>query len=294
LIPHFVIAGLDPADSPFPLQQIPSTPVQCKEAGVAAQQKAAPMRLQLCTWPEVEAYLKTSNGIIIPIGSTEQHGPTGFIGTDALCPELIAQGIGERLGAMVAPTIAVGMAQHHLGFPGSVTLRPSTLMAVIQDTVNSLARHGFDRFFFLNGHGGNIATASAAFSEVYAESSLGTAGHNRPSLRCRLHNWWDCAGVKQISAECFAEAEGSHATASEVSLTYYGYPEDGARVYRAALTPRIAPDGPIYDAGDYRRRFADGRIGSDPTLATAEIGRRLYEAAVGEVSIAYESFLTED
>ena len=56
------------------------------------------MRLQLATWPEVEAYLTRSQGIVIPIGSTEQHGPTGFVGTDALCPELIAHGIGEKLG----------------------------------------------------------------------------------------------------------------------------------------------------------------------------------------------------
>jgi creatinine amidohydrolase len=252
------------------------------------------MRLQLCTWQEVEAYLKDSRGIIIPIGSTEQHGPTGFIGTDALCPELIAKGIGDRLGVMVAPTIAVGMAQHHLGFPGSMTLRPSTLMAVIQDTVNSLAHHGFTRFFFLNGHGGNIATVTAAFSEIYAESSLGTAGHNRPSLKCRLVNWWDCEGIKKISAEKFAEAEGSHATASELSLTYYGYPKAGARVRQAALEPRLAPEGPIYDAEDYRRRFPDGRIGSDPSLATAEIGEELYRWAVEEVSTKYQEFLEEN
>jgi creatinine amidohydrolase len=252
------------------------------------------MRLQLSTWQEVEAYLKQSSGIIIPIGSTEQHGPTGFIGTDALCPELIANGIGDKLGAMVAPTVAVGMAQHHLGFSGSMTLRPSTLMAVIQDMVNSLARHGFDRFFFLNGHGGNIATLTAAFSEIYAETSLGTAGHNRPRLRCTLQNWWDCKGVKKISDEQFGEAEGSHATASEVSLTYYGYPEDGARIRQAELIPKLAPCGPIYDADDYRRRFPDGRIGSDPSLATVEIGELLYTAAVEEIAPIYEGFLTED
>jgi len=252
------------------------------------------MRLQLCTWQEVEAYLKGSRGIIIPIGSTEQHGPTGFVGTDALCPELIANGIGDKLEAMVAPTLSIGMAQHHLGFAGSVTLRPSTLMAVVQDVVNSLARHGFDHFFFLNGHGGNIATLNAAFSEIYAETSLGTAGHNRPRLRCTLQNWWDCEGVKQISEERFGDAEGSHATASEVSLTYYGYPEDGERVRHAEMSPRIAPCGPIYDADDYRRRFPDGRIGSDPTLATVEIGQALYDVAVGEISGKYEEFLGED
>ena len=251
------------------------------------------MRLQLASWPEVEAYLKASQGIIIPIGSTEQHGPTGFVGTDALCPELIAHAIGERNGVMVAPTIAVGMAQHHLGFPGSMTLRPSTLMAVLQDSVNSLARHGFNRFFFLNGHGGNVATVTAAFSEIYAESSLGTAGHNRPPLRCKLVNWWESESVKRISDERFGAAEGSHATASEVALTYHGYPDDGARVRRDSLEPKLAPVGPIYDADDYRRRFPDGRIGSDPTLATPEIGGLLLEAAVADMAAKYRDFLDE-
>ena len=249
------------------------------------------MRLQLCSWPEVDDYLARSTGIMIPIGSTEQHGPTGFIGTDALCPELIAHGIGTRHQIMVAPTLSIGMAQHHLGFAGSVTLRPSTLIAVVHDVVTSLAKHGFDRFFFLNGHGGNIATLQAAFSEIYAERSLSAEPRNDKGLRCTVHNWWDGAAVKAISAKEFAGSEGSHATPSEVSLTYYGYPEDGARIREAKLAPKIAPGGPIYDSDDYRRRFPDGRIGSDPSLATEEIGEQLFEAAVREVANAYGRFL---
>ncbi len=73
------------------------------------------MLLQLSTWPEVEAYLTSSPGIIFPIGSTEQHGPTGLIGTDAICAEAVARGVGEATGALVGPTINVGMALHHSG-----------------------------------------------------------------------------------------------------------------------------------------------------------------------------------
>ena len=82
------------------------------------------MQLQLKTWQFVEDYLKSKTGIIIPIGSTEQHGPTGLIGTDALTAEMIGRGVGEKVGALVAPTISVGMAQHHLDFAGSMTLGP--------------------------------------------------------------------------------------------------------------------------------------------------------------------------
>ena len=245
------------------------------------------MLLQLSTWQEIEAYLQQSRGIIIPIGSTEQHGPNGLIGTDAICPEVIARGVSEKIGALVAPTLSIGMAQHHLGFPGSVSLRPSTLIAVVRDVVESLARHGFERCYFLNGHGGNIATVTAAFSEVYAASSF-RGGNNLPRVHCKLSNWYMAPGVKRLSAELFGSSEGSHATPSEVSLTYFAYPE---AVKNVSMSPRLAPNGPIYDADDYRGRFPDGRIGSDPSLSSIDAGRRLYEAAVVDVAADYQSFL---
>ena len=82
------------------------------------------MRLHLSTWQEVENYLAGSKAILIPIGSTEQHGPTGLIGTDALCPEIIGGLAADQSGLLMAPTFNIGVAQHHLEFPGSMTLRP--------------------------------------------------------------------------------------------------------------------------------------------------------------------------
>ena len=245
------------------------------------------MLLHLQTWPEVETYLKRSTAIIVPIGSTEQHGPTGLIGTDAICGEAVGRKLGEATNTLVAPTIAVGMAQHHLAFAGSMTLRPSTLIAVVKDNVESLARHGFSHFYFVNGHGGNVAPFSAAFSEIYAEASLMRAS-NRPTVRCRLRNWYDSGRVKEISRALYAGAEGSHATPSEVSLTWAVYPQ---AVRKMKLDPEIAPRGEFSDANDYRRNFPDGRIGSNPNLASIEAGQRLWDAAVADLAIDLAEFV---
>ena len=245
------------------------------------------MQLHLQTWPEVEAYLRSSRGIILPIGSTEQHGPVGLIGTDAICAEIVARGVGDTADAMVGPTIGVGMAQHHMAFPGSVTLRPSTLIALLRDIVELLAVHGFERFYFVNAHGGNIATVSAAFSEIYAARSMAPGGNVAP-IKCRLRNWWQGEGVGQIAKELYGDAEGSHATPSEVAMTQFAYPE---AIKRAPLDPPIAPRGDFTDAADYRRHFPDGRIGSNPALATPEAGKRLYEAAVAGLAKDYQRWM---
>lgn len=241
------------------------------------------MQLALSTWQEVEARLREDRSIVVPVGSHEQHGPTGLIGTDALCPAFIARGAGERHDILVGPTLAVGSAQHHLAFPGSVSLRPSTLLAVVRDVVESLARHGFDRIFFLNGHGGNAAALQAAFAEVYAD--ITRAGGR--SIQCRARNWWEGARVDRKRRELYGQREGTHATCSEISLTQYAYPE---AIKSAELGGTAPPPTGIFDARDYRERYPDGRIGSDPSLCSPEDGRALYEAAIADLAEEISSF----
>jgi creatinine amidohydrolase len=248
------------------------------------------MLLHLSTWVEVEAYLSQSVGIIIPIGSTEQHGPTGLIGTDAICAEAIAHGVGDATQAIVAPTINIGMALHHTAFPGSISLRPSTLILVIRDTITSLAKAGFTRFFFINGHGGNVATLKAAFAEVYvtlADLNL----ENAHQVRCQVSNWYMGSAVYRLAKELYGDQEGSHATPSEVALTQYVYPE---AIKQAFLNPEVSKDHRIYGAADFRRRYPDGRMGSNPALATPEHGKQFYDLAVKELSSGYLEFLAAE
>lgn len=147
------------------------------------------MLLHQSTWIEISQFLDRSRTVVIPIGSNEQHGPTGLLGTDWMCPEIIAHHAQKDADILVGPTFNIGMAQHHLGFPGTISLRPSTFIAAIGDWTRSLAAHGFEKILFLNGHGGNIATIEAAFSELYAEASFA----RRPAgfaLSCATGGTW--------------------------------------------------------------------------------------------------------
>ncbi|MGH7016908.1 MAG: creatininase family protein, partial [Caulobacteraceae bacterium] len=231
------------------------------------------MLLHLSTWPEIEVYLARSRSVVIPIGSNEQHGPTGLLGTDWLCPEIIAREAEKREDILVAPTFNIGMAQHHLDFPGTIALRPSTFIAAIGDWIRSLSHHGFEKLLFLNGHGGNVASIEAAFSEVWAEASY--AGR-RCAFSMRLRNWWDLEGVGALCARQFPSGHGSHATPSEIAVTQWAYPD---AIKAANYAPQIAASGPIREAADFRKRHPDGRMGSDPALATPEKGGELVKLA---------------
>lgn len=240
------------------------------------------MLIHLSSWPEIDAKIAAdgplSKTVVVPIGSNEQHGPTGLLGTDWLCPEIIAHA--AEAGSpdlMVAPTFNIGMAQHHLAFAGTISLRPSTFMAAITDWVSSLSRHGFERVYFLNGHGGNVATIEATFAEIYAEWSF---VEERPPFVLKLKNWWDLPGVHGLCSSIFPTGHGMHATPSEIAVTQAAYPD---RIKHADYSPQIAPSGPIRDALDYRARFPDGRIGSDPAQASPEKGQRIIDASVSSL-----------
>lgn len=246
------------------------------------------MLLAHSTWCEIDDYLARSRSILIPIGSMEQHGPTGLIGTDSICPTVIAEAAANgSQDILVGPTFSVGCAQHHLAFPGSMTLRPSTMIAVISDWCASLRRHGFERIYWLNGHGGNIATIAAAFAEVYAQRSFQSTDTAPPALTMRQRNWWDLQDVMTLCRRLHPQNDGAHATASEIAVTWAAYPD---QVRKVALDPRVAPMGGFTDAQDYRSRFPDGRIGSDPAQASVKAGQQIIDIAAAALRRDFAAF----
>jgi len=255
------------------------------------------MILHQATWPAVEAYLHQSTGIVVPMGSTEQHGPTGLIGTDSMTAQAVAHAMAISCGALVGPTLALGPAQFNLGFPGTVSLRPGTLIRVIVDYVQSLSVQGFRHFYFLNGHGGNLAPAQCAFQELHADHSLGRTGS--PALQFRLRSWWDYPQPNALRQHLYGAAEGMHATPSEVAIT-------------RALSPDVCPSDtlaapPALDAGfirshagdnhanaaEHRAQFPDGRVGSHSALGLAEHGREFVRLAAADAAQDYLAFVAE-
>lgn len=233
------------------------------------------MEIYYKTWPEVETYLKNKKDIIIPIGSTEQHGPTGIIGTDFLTAWEVAKRVGEKTQTMVASPLCYGMALHHMAFPGSASLKPSTLIQVIKEVVESYALHGFQKFTFINGHGGNIPTITAAFSEILCD---------KQKYEFKIFNWWTVEAVTKYEEKHFGEKNGFHATCGEISATMSAFPEahktERALNYFETPSKYSWPQSP----GVFRETFPDGRMGSDPRLSSKEHGDQILTLAVNHIA----------
>lgn len=230
-------------------------------------------RLAFKSWPQVDAYLERSKLILVPIGSTEQHGPNGLIGTDFISATVVAERAAEELGALVAPTIPVGMALHHMAFAGTISFQPATLIAVMGDYVRSLYRHGFRVIVFVNGHGGNIATANAALSGLREEM---------PDAQLAWLDWYQAPAVSQRARALYGDREGHHATPSEVSVTMAAEP-GAVEPIEGPLDIESCRSRGIADSQTFRAWYPDGRMGSDPSMARAEHGEELIALSAAAV-----------
>ncbi len=148
------------------------------------------MRIAETNWMQVADYLTRDDRAVVPLGSTEQHAYLS-LATDAILAERVAVEAAEPLGVPVFPALAYGITPYFLAFPGSVSLRVATYVAVVRDVLDALATHGFRRIVLVNGHGGNSPAGSLA-GEWMAD---------HPAVKVVLHNWWNAPRTWQAVQE---------------------------------------------------------------------------------------------
>jgi len=156
------------------------------------------MRIADMDWRQVEDWTRADDRVVLPLGSTEQHAGLSLL-TDAILAERVSVEAAAPLGVPVYPAIAYGISPGFQAFPGSVTLRVATYVALVTDVLDSLKRSGFRRILLVNGHAGNIAAGSLA----------GEWMMDNPDCRVRFHDWW--RAPRTAAAVTLAGPDGSHA-----------------------------------------------------------------------------------
>ena len=170
--------------------------------------KPATVFLGEMTDPEVREALKRTQTIIVPTGSTEQHGPHGPLLTDAIVPTEVGRRVAERIGALVGPSINYALSYPHIGFTGVVHIRVATFMSLIEDLCASYASIVFTRIVFLNGHYDNT------YAIAYA---CATAAERMPAgVTAFPVNYWDGMTAEE-AGEYFGPTTGLHANRGETS-----------------------------------------------------------------------------
>ncbi len=177
-----------------------------------AQKKGNPLVLQEMTWPDVKDYLQTSDMVIIPLGSTEQHGPHMPLGTDYYEALGMSKLISARTGVVVAPVLLAGYSEYHSGFPGTLNLKPETMEQVLFETAEILMKYGFRRFMFFNYHGGNNIVQSKVIHRI---------NHKTEAIAIAIGH----GGPIQESGEEEEEFFDWHAGVNETSIMLYLKPE---------------------------------------------------------------------
>jgi len=237
------------------------------------------IELDRMTWPEVEAELQNGRDtVVIAFGATEQHGPHLPLATDALLGDHLAQLVADRLDAFVAPTVRIGCSEHHLDFPGTLSVSEDTFHQVVADLVRSVARGGFRRVVLLPTHGGNFRPLAAALEK------LGPVEGIEVSALTDLGALFQVAQLGVEEHDVPLGEGGLHAGEWETSMLMSIHPElvhldRGETGYTGDMETAI---GAMFNSGVHAVS-ANGVIG-DPARASTDHGARYWEK-VTEVTL---------
>ena len=246
----------------------------------------APLWLQDMSWPEVQDRLTRTQCILIPVGSTEQHGPHLPLGVDTFVPIHACEEIARRSGIPIAPPVWFGTCEWHMGFAGTISLRPSTVIALFADIFGSLVRHGFRNLIIINGHGGgyNPALTSAADefqigapeARVWIADVFGMARDTVLNV-CESDLLYHADEI-ETSQMLVARADLVHLDKAEVSIPSAKVSRFVSYNLRGGLDEII--NRPT--AAAWKELSPTGQVG-DPTVASREKGSAMLEALVANV-----------
>lgn len=218
--------------------------------------------------------------VILPTGAVEQHGRHLPEGTDAVTVERIAidaaNELKDSIPVIVLPVLSVGVSLHHMRFPGSLTLSPTTFRSVVQELAESVFGHGFRHLVFLNGHGGN---------NIHLRTSAVEVSHKWGRV-VPVANYWDlmASGKEHLTEE--PPAFPGHAGQFETALQLW-ISEDDVSMADTAASYRIPRNDYVGERAFIHRDYMQFTLGSgingDPTQATVEQGQQLYSLAVAGV-----------
>jgi creatinine amidohydrolase len=166
--------------------------------------------LQEMTWTDVQEYLKNNDMVIIPLGSTEQHGPHLPLGADYYEAFEMSKLISAQTGVIVAPILMVGYSEYHSGFPGTLSLKPQTMEQIIFECVEMLIKYGFRRFLFFNYHGGNNTVQERVIHRInHTTKAIAVSiGHGSPIQKEDGGEFFDWhAGLNETSIMLYLKPE---------------------------------------------------------------------------------------
>lgn len=241
-------------------------------------------------WPEVEAEKEHIKMVVIPTGSCEQHGPNTTFATDTVRAGEFCKLLAERMGnkILVCPPVTYGLSSHHMDFPGTVTVKAETLVHLYKDIVLSMHRHGFRKFLFVNGHGGNRTPLNLAITELYDDYGIEAywTGMGSPFARDLFQDILD-PEAKLFGHGCEIE------TSQVMYLAPWAAREDrkkGEVVESSVYARKLFKDGgcPVNWRQD---ASANGALG-DARKATAELGRKMTDLILDEVEYLIEQLIT--
>lgn len=238
-----------------------------------------------CRWPQIYQLDKSRAVVVCPLASLEQHGHHLPLLTDTCLVTAVAQRVHEQLGdsMLLTPTLWLGASDHHLDFPGTLSVSNTVYISMIKALVQSLVRAGFQRILLLNGHGGNINPGEAAITELANESE------QCDDVYLVLSSYWTiAAAAMQAERHGMQTPQLTHACEYETSMMLELHRDlvvMEAAQGQAEPVVRAAPG--VRVAGRFRRMTASGALGR-PELATSDKGRSLLDAIVPQVRTLIE------